>query len=357
MVEELKNQNYEIEKNTQLLSFKVKGACKSESYLKKKRSRIESQISFDSNSLNQLNSRIVDNISTNDKSVNTTIKKKKYENVDKLSINPFNYDGDTKSILQISNNKSKCNAFVNLFKYALDNSNGKEKKKKSIDLTTLVLTEKIIPGQAEDDYYLELKQRYHCYFDPNYFNFQTSIKHIMRSELIDWMMELCSYFGFKRATFHLSVTLLDIALSRLDKVHNSKLQLVGVTSVVIAAKNEEIYCPKIQEYSFTTQEGCSSSEIIEFELLILKAINWKTNFPTTATWINLITHKWDIWLRYKISVDLRFRSMPFFRFNIIGKNLMFDKIIMVSFFFILIVDSTAYSDIFNGPTDGCYCCL
>jgi Cyclin, N-terminal domain len=60
----------------------------------------------------------------------------------------------------------------------------------------------------------------------------------MRAILIDWMMEVCSEFHLKRETFHLAVAYLDRHLSKAETVPKLKLQLVGLTSMVIATKIE-----------------------------------------------------------------------------------------------------------------------
>lgn len=67
---------------------------------------------------------------------------------------------------------------------------------------------------------------------------QKNINSLMRAILMDWLMEVASQFGFKRITFHLTVTLIDNFLSIEVDIPTNKFQLVGVTALIIAAKSE-----------------------------------------------------------------------------------------------------------------------
>lgn len=62
----------------------------------------------------------------------------------------------------------------------------------------------------------------------------------MRAILIDWLMELCAQFEFKRSTFHLSINILDQYLTKTSDLPTDKFQLIGVTSLIISAKMEVI---------------------------------------------------------------------------------------------------------------------
>lgn len=70
-------------------------------------------------------------------------------------------------------------------------------------------------------------------------------------------------------TLYLSVALLDRALS-LMSISKSRLQLLGVTCMFIAAKYEEIYAPQVDEFVYVTDESYSREQvIIEIEIKVL----------------------------------------------------------------------------------------
>ena len=50
--------------------------------------------------------------------------------------------------------------------------------------------------------------------------------------------------------------------------------IVGVTSLFIGSKIEEIYPPKLSEFAYVTDGACSEEEILHMELVILKELNW-----------------------------------------------------------------------------------
>ena len=74
--------------------------------------------------------------------------------------------------------------------------------------------------------------------EANYFDKQKFIDVRMRLILVDWVMEVCSQLSFKRATFHSAVVLIDVFLSKMEDLKTNYLQLLGVTCLIIAAKNE-----------------------------------------------------------------------------------------------------------------------
>jgi hypothetical protein len=72
----------------------------------------------------------------------------------------------------------------------------------------------------------------------DYMNYQPMIEPIMRSILLDWLMEVSYQFRFKRATYHSTVMLIDLYLSKVANIPTNMLQLIGVVCLCIAAKNE-----------------------------------------------------------------------------------------------------------------------
>ena len=61
--------------------------------------------------------------------------------------------------------------------------------------------------------------------------------------------------------------------------------LAGVSCLFIAAKIEEIYPPKLQEFAFVTDGACSEDEIVQMELVILKGLNWGLSPMTPNRWM------------------------------------------------------------------------
>ncbi|XP_069777934.1 G1/S-specific cyclin-E2 isoform X5 [Narcine bancroftii] len=50
---------------------------------------------------------------------------------------------------------------------------------------------------------------------------------------------------------------------------------------------EEIYPPKLKEFAYVTDGACTETEILDMELIILKALNWELCPVTVICWLNL----------------------------------------------------------------------
>lgn len=79
----------------------------------------------------------------------------------------------------------------------------------------------------------------------NYMANQSFIQSRMRKILLDWIIEVTSQLHFKRQTFHLTVALLDSFLTLYHNLELNKLQLTGVTCLIIASKFEVIFFHQI----------------------------------------------------------------------------------------------------------------
>lgn len=122
---------------------------------------------------------------------------------------------------------------------------------------------------------------------PNYMRKQADISLDMRSILVDWLVEVGEEYKLQNETLYLSVSLIDRFLS-LMTVLRSKLQLVGTTSMFIAAKYEEIYPPEIKEFVYITDETYSKGQVLRMEHLILRALTFNINVPTIYCFLQYI---------------------------------------------------------------------
>jgi cyclin E len=90
-------------------------------------------------------------------------------------------------------------------------------------------------------------------------------------------------YRLHRETFHLAASYVDRYLNIKKDIKKSRLQLVGVTALFIAAKLEEIYPPKLSEFSYVTDGACTDDEIIVQELVMMK-VGCLSTKPLTFTW-------------------------------------------------------------------------
>lgn len=105
-----------------------------------------------------------------------------------------------------------------------------------------------------------------------------SVTGRMRGILIDWLVQVHLRFHLLQETLYLTVAIIDRFLQNQD-VARSKLQLVGVTSMLIASKYEEMYAPEIADFVYITDNAYSKSDIRKMECIILKMLDFQLGRP------------------------------------------------------------------------------
>lgn len=108
---------------------------------------------------------------------------------------------------------------------------------------------------------------------------QTDINASMREILVDWLIEVHLKFKLLPETLYLTVNLIDRFLEKQIVLRN-KLQLVGVTAMLIASKYEEIYPPIVTDFVYITDNAYSKTEILEMEEQILTKLSFGIHFTS-----------------------------------------------------------------------------
>nr|XP_060644224.1 G1/S-specific cyclin-E1 isoform X2 [Anolis sagrei ordinatus] len=109
----------------------------------------------------------------------------------------------------------------------------------------------------------------------------------MRVILLDWLMEVCEVYKLHRETFYLAQDFFDRYMATHQNVIKTLLQLIGISSLFIAAKREEIYPPKLHQFAYVTDGACTEEEILNMELLIMKTLDWRLSPLTVVSWLNI----------------------------------------------------------------------
>lgn len=112
-----------------------------------------------------------------------------------------------------------------------------------------------------------------------YMEDQTDINAKMRAILVDWLIEVHTKFRLVPETLYLCINILD-RYCKLVQIRRSKLQLVGVTALLIACKYEEIYPPEVRDCVFITDRAYTSSEVLDMEQDIVHRLGFKITVPT-----------------------------------------------------------------------------
>jgi len=114
---------------------------------------------------------------------------------------------------------------------------------------------------------------------------QSDINEKMRAILIDWLLEVHFKFKLLPETLYLTVNIIDRFLER-RSVQRTKLQLVGVTAMLIASKFEEIYPPEDKDFVFITSNAFSHDQILDMEAKMLNSLKFEVSAPTAWVFLN-----------------------------------------------------------------------
>ncbi|KAL3580195.1 hypothetical protein D5086_018030 [Populus alba] len=87
----------------------------------------------------------------------------------------------------------------------------------------------------------------------DYLEFQPDINAKMRSILVDWLIDVHRKFLLMPETLYLTINIVDRFLA-LKLVPRRELQLVGISSMLIACKYEEIWAPETENLVFFLSE-------------------------------------------------------------------------------------------------------
>lgn len=119
---------------------------------------------------------------------------------------------------------------------------------------------------------------------PLYMENQTHINERMRSILVDWLVEVHLKFKLVPETLYLTINIIDRFLER-QEVSRPKLQLVGVTALLIGSKYEEIYPPELRDLVYICDHAYRKEQILEMEELILKTLEYQITIPSAHAFL------------------------------------------------------------------------
>ncbi|KDP32289.1 hypothetical protein JCGZ_13214 [Jatropha curcas] len=113
---------------------------------------------------------------------------------------------------------------------------------------------------------------------------QHDITPSMRGILIDWLVEVSEEYRLVPDTLYLTVNLIDRFLSE-NYIEKQRLQLLGVTCMLIASKYEEICAPRVEEFCFITDNTYTRREVLKMESQVLNFLYFQISIPTTKTFL------------------------------------------------------------------------
>ncbi|OMO91443.1 hypothetical protein CCACVL1_07111 [Corchorus capsularis] len=114
---------------------------------------------------------------------------------------------------------------------------------------------------------------------PSYMGVQHDINERMRGILIDWLIEVHYKFELMDETLYLTVNLIDRFLA-VQQVVRKKLQLVGVTAMLLACKYEEVSVPVVEDLILISDKAYTRKEVLDMEKLMVNTLQFNFSLPT-----------------------------------------------------------------------------
>jgi hypothetical protein len=124
---------------------------------------------------------------------------------------------------------------------------------------------------------------------PSYMKMQTDINEKMRAILIDWLVEVHLKFKLLPETLFLTINLIDRYLEKKITLRN-RLQLVGVTAMLIACKYEEIYAPEVRDFVYITDKAYTKEEILLMEGQMLSTLEYNITVPSSFRYLEFYNY-------------------------------------------------------------------
>ncbi|WRX15059.1 Cyclin [Theobroma cacao] len=120
---------------------------------------------------------------------------------------------------------------------------------------------------------------------PNYMEkVQNDVTVNMREILIEWLVEVTEEYKLVSDTLYLTVSYIDRYLSS-HAISSNKLQLLGVSCMLIASKYEEITPPHVDDFCYITDNSYTKEEVVEMEKDVLELLNFEIGTPTIRNFL------------------------------------------------------------------------
>ncbi|XP_074310630.1 G2/mitotic-specific cyclin S13-7 isoform X1 [Silene latifolia] len=113
----------------------------------------------------------------------------------------------------------------------------------------------------------------------NYMPWQSHINEKMRMILVDWLVEVHNKFELLPETLYLTIDIVDRYLSR-KIVSRKELQLIGISSMLLACKYEEIWAPEVNDFICISDNAYTKEQILAMEKEILGKLEWNLTVAT-----------------------------------------------------------------------------
>jgi len=121
---------------------------------------------------------------------------------------------------------------------------------------------------------------------PSNVMYSNDINNGMMEILMHWLNEVKVEYHMTNDTLYRARSIIDQYIKITDSsTPRSRLQLLGIVAVNIAAKIEEIYPPGIDDFIYISDNTFTSAQMVEMEKEVLIKLGFKLAYPTISEYI------------------------------------------------------------------------
>lgn len=129
---------------------------------------------------------------------------------------------------------------------------------------------------------------------PNFMDQQSEINNKMRAIVVNWIIEVHNRFKLLPDTLFLSVIIFDRYMSLVHNIKKKRLQLIGVTSLLLACKYEEIFSPEVRDFVCILDRAYEREDLMEQENEMMKKLKFEVTFPTSLKYYEILRIEFGI---------------------------------------------------------------
>jgi cyclin B len=175
------------------------------------------------------------------------------------------------------------------------------KNSKSSTRSSIIKRNTQIPYEYFNEYletYCREERTLEFKIKPNFMKNQKEINCRMRAIIVNWIIDVHDRFKLLPDTLFLSIIIFDRYMSIINNIDKNKLQLIGVTSLLIACKYEEIFSPEIRDFICILDREYEKEDLMEEENNILKILKFEVIYPSSYRYYEILRIEFGIEEKY-----------------------------------------------------------
>lgn len=138
----------------------------------------------------------------------------------------------------------------------------------------------------------------------------------MRKVLLKWLMQVGRKFQVRDETMQICVQLIDfMLLHERTQISKGNFQLLGVTSLFVASKYNEIHTFEADKYVYLCDGLYNLGQLFEMESLILTTTNFNMQFPSLHQFTGLAIQHYQLELNTTINELMKLSLFDFMLCN------------------------------------------